>query len=494
MPALRLLLLFIWFYSIFFLLFVYGDATPAAAGAAASDPEDLDDNSSGVVFEMHHRHSASLGAESNNFGPPPKNRIDRTRQLLDSDNVRREMLSSHRIRLKTKQPAAWIPVHSGSDSGQGQYFVSLRVGSPHPQKVILVTDTGSDLTWMNCQYSCKDCPKAGPHVGRIYKASESTTFKTIPCSSDMCKVQLANFFSLNRCPQPDTPCLFDYRYLSGREAIGVFANDTLTVGLHNRFKVRLHDVLIGCTRGYNGSEGFPDGVLGLGYRNHSLAVRLANTFGSKFSYCLVDHLSASNLKNYLSFGDIPLSEKPKMEYTKLILGVISSFYAIDISGISLGNKRLNIPPEIWDAKGEGGMIIDSGTSLTMLAGAAYDEIVDTLRPVFNKFEKIKKEDELNLPEFELCFGPKGYNSSMVPKLVFHFVDGSKFAPPIDSYIIDVADGVKCLGIVHLTWPGTSVLGNIMQQSHFWEFDIGNRKLGFGPSTCVLSSESPKSGH
>lgn len=194
---LRLLLLFIWCYSLIVMLVDGAD----------------DGENTGVVFEMIHRHSPSLKSHSNFVGPP-KSKIDRTRQLLDSDSGRRKMLSLNWKKVKMEQLTAWIPVHSGSDFGQGQYFVSLRVGSPHPQKIVLVTDTGSDLTWMNCEYACKDCPKSNPHPGRIFRASESSSFKIITCSSDLCKVELVDFFSLNKCPSPDAPCQFDYRFLN----------------------------------------------------------------------------------------------------------------------------------------------------------------------------------------------------------------------------------------------------------------------------------------
>ncbi|KAK9285843.1 hypothetical protein L1049_025044 [Liquidambar formosana] len=84
---------------------------------------------------------------------------------------------------------------------------------------------------------------------------------------------------------------------------------------------------------------------------------------------------------------------------------------------------------------------------------------------------------------EFCFSATGFEESLAPKLAFHFADGAQFAPPVKSYIIDVADGVKCLGFASADWPGTSVIGNIMQQNHVWEFDLGRNKLGFAPSTC-----------
>jgi hypothetical protein len=229
--------------------------------------------------------------------------------------------------------------------------------------------------------------------------------------------------------------------------------------------------------------------MGLGYRKHSLALRLAEIFGNKFSYCLVDHLSSSNHKNFLSFGDIPEMKLPKMQHTELLLGYINAFYPVNVSGISVGGSMLSISSDIWNVTGVGGMIVDSGTSLTMLAGEAYDKVVDALKPIFDKHKKVVP---IELPELNnFCFEDKGFDRAAVPRLLIHFADGAIFKPPVKSYIIDVAEGIKCLGIIKADFPGSSILGNVMQQNHLWEYDLGRGKLGFGPSSCIMSNSNSK---
>jgi hypothetical protein len=34
------------------------------------------------------------------------------------------------------------------------------------------------------------------------------------------------------------------------------------------------------------------------------------------------------------------------------------------------------------------------------------------------------------------------------------------------------------------WPGVSVIGNIMQQEHLWEFDLKNMQVRFKQSNCT----------
>lgn len=268
------------------------------------------------------------------------------------------------------------------------------------------------------------------------------------------------------------------RYADGSSAIGIFANDTVTIGLSNHRKLRLHDVLIGCTESLQGSFRQADGVMGLGYAKHSFALKAAQQFGNKFSYCLVDHLSPSNLVNYLTFGNTTVP--PHMHYTQLVLGTMNPFYAVNVVGISVGGIMLDIPAQVFDVKGVGGFIIDSGSSLTFLTEPAYKPVMAALTSPLANFTK----EDFGFGPLEFCFGvTESFNESLVPKLEFHFGDGAQFVPPIKSYVIAAADGVRCLGFASTGWPGTSVIGNIMQQNYLWEFDLAAKRLGFGASAC-----------
>ncbi|XP_073030256.1 aspartic proteinase NANA, chloroplast-like [Primulina eburnea] len=429
----------------------------------------------------------------------------RIKQMLHHDTIRFGAISS-RQRLKhagfsstrrqvqektgyyqacindSSSSAGEMPMNSGADYGTGQYFVHLKVGTP-AQKITLIADTGSELTWTKCMYRCEGA-QCGTNLRnrRVFRADDSSTFKTVPCSSSMCKIELANLFSLAQCPSPLDPCAYDYRYLDGSSTVGVFANETITFNLTNGKKTSLENVLVGCSGSSRGpSFDAADGIIGLGYSNHSFVVKAAKRFGGKFSYCLVDHLSPNNVSSYLIFGSYHETDMSpiKLRYTELVLGVIPPFYAVNIKGISIGGILLDIPIEVWNVNGVGGVIVDSGSSLTMLTQPAYQPVMDALKPSLSGFRTLT----LDFGPLEYCFNSTGFKESLVPRLVFHFADGAMFEPPVKSYVIDAATGVKCLGFVNATWPGTSVIGNIMQQNNFWEFDIAKGRLGFASSSC-----------
>lgn len=279
-------------------------------------------------------------------------------------------------------------------------------------------------------------------------------------------------------------------YTGGASAKGIFAWETLTVGLTNGKEKQLHNSIIGCTESVQGSVfGGADGVMGLGTSSYSLTYKAAeNANGGGFSYCLVDHLTDQRAISYFVLG-IPTPSTSastssaklpaKMTYTKLYVGdPYSSFYGVDLIGISANGIMLNIPSRVWDINSGGGTIIDSGTSLTILAAPAFDMVMEALTP------RLKKFQQLEIEPFDFCFNNSQYTHEMAPKLRFHFGDGTVFEPPTKSYIVSVGKFISCIGFVSMPFPANNIIGNILQQNHLWQFDFQKRRVGFAPSECI----------
>lgn len=185
-------------------------------------------------LQLVHRHAVQSNSDEVLVEMPKRTQLDRLKELLHSDSIRERMrrkawergrrgggrnASSSSSSLSSGE----MPISSAADFGSGQYLVTVTVGTP-AQRLTLIADTGSDLTWMNCEY--RRCGSGGcaakrrsrsPRLRRrrrVYRAYASSSFKTVPCLSEFCKVELTNLFSLARCPTPLTPCAFDYRFLS----------------------------------------------------------------------------------------------------------------------------------------------------------------------------------------------------------------------------------------------------------------------------------------
>lgn len=269
-------------------------------------------------------------------------------------------------------------------------------------------------------------------------------------------------------------------YADGSSAKGFFGTDTITVNLTNGKKGKLHDLTIGCTKTMLNGVNFNEdtgGILGLGYAKDSFVDKAGLQYGAKFSYCLVDHLSHKNVSSYLTFGNHKVKLLSEMKKTELFL--FPPFYGVNIEGISVGDQLLKIPSKVWDFNEQGGTIIDSGTTLTGFTLDAYEPVMKALSKSLTKVKRIEEGFEV----LEYCYDSEGFDESVVPRLVFHFGGGVRFEPPVKSYIIDVTPNVKCIGIVAINGNGASVIGNIMQQNHLWEFDFFKNTVGFAPSAC-----------
>ncbi|KAE8659389.1 Aspartic proteinase A1 isoform 1 [Hibiscus syriacus] len=200
-------------------------------------------------------------------------------------------------------------------------------------------------------------------------------------------------------------------FRDGTAVHGFFGNDTAIVRLTNGRKVKVPRVIIGCSEIIQGEFHDIDGVMRLGFEWHSFAVKAAKKFGYKVSYCLVDHLSPSNLANFLVFGEVNDPTTPKMQYTDLFLGIVNPFYAVNISGISINGVLLDIPPNVWDVRNGGGVIVDSGFSLTQLVKPVFDRVVAAFEAPISKFKKVSQNSEAHDPD--ICFDDTGYKESMM---------------------------------------------------------------------------------
>ena len=67
---------------------------------------------------------------------------------------------------------------------ENEFLMQMGIGSPVPLKLNFIVDTGSDLTWTQCQpcvqYSCV------PQTGPIYNPARSSSYRSVSCSSNFC--------------------------------------------------------------------------------------------------------------------------------------------------------------------------------------------------------------------------------------------------------------------------------------------------------------------
>ena len=205
---------------LFFLIILFVgllSATPSARhGSSSQHP-----HRRSMRFQLFHRHGRELLGRT----IAPKDRLGYFRELIAIDHSRKEMISA-KIRTRRKaieQNTLLLPLPSPSPSSskkksyyatpltagayvhKGVYFTKLRLGTP-PQDFLVIADTGSDNTWINCQYQCPHCPKLSKHLlkRKFFKADKSSSFSIITCNEELCK-QLPDAVPAN-CTTGESPC------------------------------------------------------------------------------------------------------------------------------------------------------------------------------------------------------------------------------------------------------------------------------------------------
>lgn len=181
------------------------------------------------------------------------------------------------------------------------------------------------------------------------------------------------------------------------------------------------------------------------------------------------------------------------------------FYSIGLAGVSVG-KRVFPAPEILqgvDENGNGGIVVDSGTTFTMFPQGFYNSLVAEFdRRVGRVHERATRvEDETGL-------GPCYYYEKVVevPAVTLHFAGNkSSVLLPRRNYFYEFVDGgdgarrkrkkVGCWMLMNggdeaeMSGGPGGILGNYQQQGFEVVYDLEKRRVGFARRQCALLWDS-----
>ncbi|XP_027350940.1 aspartyl protease family protein 2 [Abrus precatorius] len=352
---------------------------------------------------------------------------------------------------------------SGLAQGSGEYFTRIGVGTP-AKYVYMVLDTGSDVVWLQCA----PCRKCYSQTDPVFDPTKSRTYAGIPCGAPLCR----------RLDSPGCNkkkvCQYQVSYGDGSFTFGDFSTETLTFR-----RSRVARVALGCGHDNEGLFIGAAGLLGLGRGRLSFPVQTGRRFNQKFSYCLVDR-SASAKPSSVVFGESAVSRTAR--FTPLLRNPkLDTFYYVELLGISVGGapvRGLSASLFRLDPAGNGGVIIDSGTSVTRLTRPAYIALRDAFRVGASH---LKQAPEFSL--FDTCFDLSGLTEVKVPTVVLHF-RGADVSLPATNYLIPVdSSGSFCFAFAG-TMSGLSIIGNIQQQGFRVVYDLAGSRVGFAPRGCV----------
>ncbi|XP_028773352.1 aspartic proteinase CDR1-like [Neltuma alba] len=344
----------------------------------------------------------------------------------------------------------------------GSYLMKISVGTPPVERWALA-DTGSDLIW----FQCSPCPQCYPQNAPLFDPKSSSTYMSLPCGSDPCN-SLPQFSVQGQLyPKCGTSneCTYFYLYGDKSYTMGELGVESVSFGQAASFP----KTVFGCGHNNNGLYNMNNaGLVGLGQGNLSLVSQMGNV-GRKFSYCLPPYSPKTTTK--LRFGEEVAISGNGVVSTPLITkpGSLSSFYILNLEGITVGQQT------VQTGESNGNIIIDSGTTLTMLPSSLYEQVEALMKQAIGADQFIVEEGP-----YKLCYS-NANSIQNFPNFEVHFTGANLSLKP-QNFFRPISNDVTCFAM--LPTGGMPIYGNVAQIDFGVEYDLDKKKVSFAPVDCT----------
>nr|XP_027125912.1 protein ASPARTIC PROTEASE IN GUARD CELL 1-like [Coffea arabica] len=463
-PSINILIILFFFFS-----FTLSPFSPQAVSASVFKRLQLFSTEKAHPTSTSSVLSLSLHPYSSIIKPPNNNYSDLVRSRLASDRARAKLINSKIERALSTfnrphdiKPDAQVQpedLETTLTPFGGAYLAQVGVGQP-VKDFFLLADTGSEINWLQC-LPCDGCSSVS---GSVFDPSGSSSYSLLSCASQECAS-----LGENRNCQAD-PCMFITSYGDRSTVEGEFATETVSFGSSGS----VDKVAIGC--GHN-QRGGASGILGLGGTPVSFPSQIQAT---SFSYCLVDRDSGKS--STLEFNSAPPGDSVLVPL--IINRRIEVFYYVELTGITINGEQVPIPASAYQIgqDGSGGIVVDSGTTITALP----DEVYNSVRDTFVKYAKALTRTsgyDGGLVKFDTCYDLSSNPTDGYPTMSLDFSGGKTLPLRPANYWFRVGDSAKnCLAFT-VTTQSVSILGNIQQQGMRVNYDLANKMIGFSPNQC-----------
>lgn len=441
-------------------------------------PNEDDDDSKVGVYTLYPKYG------NNYHGPVEDKPAMKLGAFVERDTTR------NNVPPATSTSSSTAFTIQGNVYPDGLYYVSMLIGNP-PKAYHLDVDTGSDLTWIQCDAPCRSCAK-GPHA--LYKPKKS---QLVSCMEPMCaNVQAGHSYE---CTSTSEQCDYEIEYADHGSSMGVLARDNIRVLLTNGSIARTNFVF-GCAYDQQGSlavsPAVTDGVLGLSGAQVSLPSQLASQGLSKN---VIGHCIAGDERyerderggGYMFFGNdlvpvwgmtwVPMLGKPAMK-----------LYYVGNANMKLGNRPLVAD----DLKNKlGGVVFDSGSSFTYLTETAYFAFVSAVKENLFGGGLVQDLSDTTLP---LCWRARHPIRSIADVKPFFkpltldfggspwLIKTKQFDIPPEGYLVISSQNNVCLGILNgsgVNNGATNIIGDISLQGHLIVYDNAKNQIGWAHADC-----------
>ncbi|KFK25359.1 hypothetical protein AALP_AA8G103100 [Arabis alpina] len=355
-----------------------------------------------------------------------------------------------------------VPAKSGSTLGSGNYIVTVGIGTPK-HDLSLIFDTGSDLTWTQCEPCVQTCYS---QKEPIFNPSSSSSYYNVSCSSAPCSSLSSATGNAGSCSASN--CVYGIQYGDQSFSVGYLAKEKFTLTSSDVF----NGVYFGCGENNQGLFTGIAGLLGLGRDKLSFPSQTAKTYNKIFSYCLP---SSSRYTGHLTFGSAAISSSVKFTPISTITDG-TSFYGLDIVGITVGGRKLAISSTVFSTPGA---LIDSGTVITRLPPKAYAALRSAFKAQMSKYPSTSAVSIL-----DTCFNLSGYKTVTIPKVAFSFSGGAVVELGSKGILYPFKMSQVCLAFAgNSDDNNAAIFGNVQQQTLEVVYDGAGGRVGFAPNGC-----------
>ncbi|WZZ22665.1 hypothetical protein YC2023_124052 [Brassica napus] len=429
---------------------------------SSSSPCVLSTRASSTKSSLHvtHRHGTCSRITSAKAKSPEHAEILRLDQArVNSIHSKLSKKLTDRVR---QSKSTDLPAKDGSTYGSGNFVVTLGIGTPK-HDLSLIFDTGSDLTWIQCEPCVRTCYS---QKEPIFNPSSSSSYHNVSCSSAECSSLSSATGNSGTCSASN--CVYGIQYGDQSFSVGFLAKEKFTLTASNVFD----GVNFGCGENNQGLFTGVAGLLGLGRDKLSFPSQTAATYNKIFSYCLP---SSASYTGHLTFGSAGVSRSVKFTPISTITDG-TSFYGLDVVGISVGGQKLAIPPTVFSTPGA---LIDSGTVISRLPPKAYA----ALRGAFKaKMSQYKNTSGVSI--LDTCFDLTGLKTVTIPTVSFYFNGGAVVQLGSKGVLYAFKMSQVCLAFAgNSDDNNAAIFGNVQQQTLEVVYDGAAGRVGFAPNGC-----------
>ncbi|XP_022753411.1 aspartic proteinase Asp1-like [Durio zibethinus] len=362
---------------------------------------------------------------------------------------------------------------SGNVYPLGYYSVTVGIGNP-PKAFQLDIDTGSDLTWVQCDAPCTGCSLPRD---RLYKPVNS---KFLPCKDPVCAALHSP--KPHQCKKLNEKCGFQVDYADHGSVLGVIVSDNFPLSLVNG-SLSSSFLAFGC--GYRLQNRGPHtppttaGVLGLGKSKASISSQLS---GMGITKNVVGHCLSGQGGGFLFLG-ADFVPKSGMTWSPMLQNSFDKHYSSGPAELLFGGKPTGV-------KGFN-VIFDSGSTYTYLSSKIYQTVLNLVKKDLSG-KQLQDVKDNALPicwkgarPFKSVQDVRNYFNSFA--LSFTGARNIQLHLPPEAYLIVTEKGNVCLGILSGTEAGlgtSNVIGDISLQNQLVIYDNDNQRIGWASADCT----------